>query len=218
MPNNTPWDNFPTLESTTPFNIEVFAKYCSKSDNILDIGCGYGRICKLLEDYGYLNITGIDSSAVLLERAKRNLNHTKVILSDALNIPLKDDLFDVGISFGIINCLYKDGELEKYANECNRLLKDGAFLFINEYTRNDSEYFDLKYRDGFNEFKIPRVFRSNNGTTYRHYSIVNLLNAFDKNFNLIYCESKELLSQHHSRKVSGFSLILQKTIYKSNFR
>jgi len=218
MSHKTPWDNFPELESTTPFDIETFSKYCSKDSNIIDIGCGYGRICKLLENDGFYNITGIDSSTVLLERAKKNLSKTKIILSDTLKISLKDNFYDVGISFGIINCLYKEGDLQKYAQECSRLLKSGAFLFINEYTRNDSEYFDLKYETGLKEFNIPRVFRSNNGIIYRHYSIVNLLNAFDKDFNLIKCESKELLSQNHSRKVSGFSLILQKTTYKSSFR
>ena len=212
------WDNFPNLVSTTDFDINQFSKFCDRENKIIDIGCGYGRICKILENNGYNKIVGVDSSSVLLNRAKSELKYTELIFADSLNIPLADNTFDTGISFGIINCLYKDGDLRKYAQECSRLLKNGAYLFINEFTRNDSEYFDNKYKDGSKMFDSLRVFKSNNDIIYRHYSIVEILSEFDKEFDLIECNAKEFLSQNHNRKVAGFSMILRKTVYKSEYR
>lgn len=212
------WDDIPELISTTPFDIEMFSKYSHKESSILDIGCGYGRICKQLEESGYKHIVGVDSSEILLKRASSSLIFTKLILSDALSMPLINEQFDVAISFGVINCLTKKNDFEVYALEVDRLLKPGGYFLVNEFTRNDSEYFEKKYSVGAEKYKLNRVFKSNTGLVYRHYSIAEILSVFDPYFDLVRCERHDFLSLNHSRKVNGYSFVLQKLIYNSKFR
>jgi len=55
---------------TTPFHIDVFSKYVSKSSKILDVGCGYGRVLNELYNNSYNNLYGIDFSEKMIERGK----------------------------------------------------------------------------------------------------------------------------------------------------
>lgn len=215
---NTLWDNFPNLVSTTPFDINDFKKYCPVNSFIIDIGCGYGRICKILEENGYKKITGVDSSKVLLQRAKQGAPDINFIKADALKLPFSEITFDSAISFGIINCLIEKKQVNELIAEANRIIKAGGYWFINEYTRNNSPYFDKKYEDGYKIYKKKRVFKSNNNITYRHYSIAEIIKMLDPFFDLMYCERKEFLSMHQKRKVEGYSLILKKVEFKSEYR
>ena len=212
------WNDVTDLVSTTPFNISDFETYCSKNSKIIDIGCGYGRICKELELNGYKNIVGIDSSSAQLNRASKNLKYTKLVLSNALNIPIEDGFFDVGISFGVINCLINKDDFKIYAYELNRLLQPNSYLFVNEFTRNDSPYFDDKYHSGIPKYKLNRVFTSNSGLVYRHYSIAEILTELDPYFDLVKSERHKFKSLNHTHEVNGYTLILQKPEYVSRFR
>lgn len=215
---NTSWNQFPDLISTTPFDIKIFKKYCPTNSFIIDVGCGYGRVCKTLEENGYEKITGVDSSHILLQRAKQQLSYTKLIEANASKLPFNDINFDHAISFGLINCLIEKRQVNKLIAEINRIIKSGGYWFINEYTRNDSPYFDKKYEEGNKIYKKRRVFKSNNDIIFRHYSIAEIIDMIDPFFDLMYCERKELLSMHQIRKVEGYSLILKKITFKSRYR
>ncbi|MBM3234937.1 class I SAM-dependent methyltransferase [Candidatus Poribacteria bacterium] len=215
---NSCWNSFPDLVSTTPFDINVFKKYCSPESYIIDIGCGYGRICKILEQHGFKGLVGIDSSEIQLKRAKKELTKTKLVFADAVYLPFDDNVFNHAITFGLMNCLIKKEELEKFVSKLNHIMKPGGYWFANVYTRNDSPYFDKKYKEGLEKFKIERAFLSNSGIIFRHYSIAEIINIIDPFFDLISCEKKEFLSMGHKRTVNGYSLILKKITYKSKYR
>ncbi len=212
------WDKFPNLESTTSFDVNVFKYYCPIDFMIADIGCGYGRICGVLENHGYKNIIGVDSSSVLLERAIDNLEHTCLVAANGLSIPIREGSVDCAISFGLINCLTKYDQLTRYAAELGKIVRPDGYLFINEFTRNNSPYFDDKYNKWKDKFGGNRVFKSNSGIMFRHYSIVEILSVFDPYFELIACNKQNYLSLNHKRTVCGYSIVLKKLSYQSSFR
>jgi len=78
--------------------IEKEIKY-NKSLRILDIGCGTGRHAIELTKRGY-NVTGIDLSESMLQKAKENAEKEQVKISfhkhDARNLPFNAD-FDVAL-------------------------------------------------------------------------------------------------------------------------
>ena len=54
-------------------DLDFYLSYCSKTDNILEIGCGTGRILKHILENGF-KITGIDISNEMLEKAREKLS------------------------------------------------------------------------------------------------------------------------------------------------
>lgn len=216
--NSSPWDDIPGLQSTTPFDPSAFSVLCPRETSVLDLGCGYGRICRLLESLDYTKLTGVDISIVQLERARRCLAHTVLILADIRRLPFDDEHFDHAITLGVLDSLVDAVELGDAIRECARVLKPGGYWFVNFYTRNASRYFDDKYASGLDDFKEKRVFRSNTGLVFRHYSLAQFLTFTDVVFDAVKCELKEFLSMNQERKVAGYCLILRKPQFVSSYR
>lgn len=106
-----------------------FIKSCDAK--ILDFGFGWGRHLKAFAELGYKDLTGIDSSAKLLEKAKKNLKKypfIKLIRSDFAGFRSNEKynfIFQVFQSFGYDTRIYDQKNLENI----NRLLSDkGIYL------------------------------------------------------------------------------------------
>ena len=99
-----------------------------KPINILDIGCGTGHLSDMLfKLYPDANITCLDISYNMLVESNRKNSNLNYILSDAENMPFKNNKFDLIISsFTLHWCV----EIEKIFFDIHRFLKDeGLFLF-----------------------------------------------------------------------------------------
>ncbi len=102
------------------------------ASNLLDVGCGTGEMLKLLNDINpQMELTGIDISAKMLEKAKFKLNGKAcLILGDAEKLPFKNNSFDVVIC---------NDSFHHYPSpisvlcEFYRVLKPGGFLLISDY-------------------------------------------------------------------------------------
>ena len=69
---------------------------------ILDVGCGIGRILKFYAHFSN-NISGVDFSRNMLNICKNNVLSAKLVNGDACNLPFKDKCFDVVIYHYIFN-------------------------------------------------------------------------------------------------------------------
>jgi SAM-dependent methyltransferase len=116
------WDAMLQLKSTTPLDITTFTTLCDQDSKIIDLGCGYGRICSVLESLGYKRLVGVDLSQIQLERAKTYLHYTKLVCTDVRKLPFDSSEFDHAITFGVINCLIETEELRKFIKECSRIV------------------------------------------------------------------------------------------------
>jgi ubiquinone/menaquinone biosynthesis C-methylase UbiE len=102
--------------------------------NILDIGCGAGKLCFLFDDYtkGTAKITGGDFSEELLEKARsRNKERgTKIdfqFLDFNQPFNFKDKTFDLCTSAFAI---YYASNMDFTFSETHRVLKPGGRLFV----------------------------------------------------------------------------------------
>ena len=151
---------------------------------ILDAGCGYGKYIKILSRKARKAI-GIDSSALMIEKAEKYLINTKdteVFLADAEKMPFESNCFDFVIcttnTFG--NFLNQRNVLK----EMKRVLKpEGKMFFgvfsdkaaalqleyyrknnfqISKITKNAIHLFpDLK-SERFSKQKLAKIFKSEN--------------------------------------------------------
>ncbi|EDP74868.1 class I SAM-dependent methyltransferase [Hydrogenivirga sp. 128-5-R1-1] len=110
--------------------------------NILELGCGTGRLSGMLAEYG--EVTAIDFSSGMLNKAKnklkgRNINLKRMPAEYIGDFLGRDKKFDVIIAaFGFLSYVNTYRTLEGIS----KVLKDKGFLFISVYNY-DSIAFDL---------------------------------------------------------------------------
>ena len=120
--------------------VSLFNKHNVKS--VLDIGCGTGKIDKLLKGKGY-DVLGIDNSKEMIEYAQRNYPEITFKQMDAETFKL-DKKFDAIIALdSVLTFLTKEGAFEEAIKNFVSHMEQGSILFFNT---------------GFTEKLIPKDF------------------------------------------------------------
>jgi demethylmenaquinone methyltransferase/2-methoxy-6-polyprenyl-1,4-benzoquinol methylase len=101
-------------------------------DRVLDAACGTGDLAIADHRAGALEVTGVDFSPRMLERARRKAPGLRFVEGDMLALPFADGSFDAAtVGFGVRNVV----ELEAALRELRRVLGAGGRLAILEITR-----------------------------------------------------------------------------------
>lgn len=113
--------------------IDLKNKSPNEKIEILDLGCGYGRISeKILRDYKLTIVKGVDISQTYVNIFNKNLNpRGRAYKSDLTLLPFKNQKFDVAIVITSLIYLTSDQKLFMGIKELLRVLKkDGVFIVI----------------------------------------------------------------------------------------
>ena len=103
----------------------------TEGDRVLDVCCGTGDLSIAAREAGG-EVTGLDFSAPMLERARRKSDEVEWLEGDALALPFPDGSFDaVTIGFGLRNL----ANVERGLTELHRVLSSGGRVAILEITR-----------------------------------------------------------------------------------
>lgn len=114
--------------------LNLILKLSRKSDTILDLACGYGRLTIPLAKKGY-EITGIDLSPELIKDARKTARENnlkiKFTIGSMTNLPYANNSFNkIFCMWSSFNHLLEEKEQLKCINEVYRVLKpDGLALF-----------------------------------------------------------------------------------------
>ena len=101
-------------------------------DRVLDVCCGTGDLSIAAREAGG-EVTGLDFSAPMLERARGKSTEVEWLEGDALALPFPDGSFDaVTIGFGLRNV----ANVERGLTELHRVLRSGGRVAILEITRS----------------------------------------------------------------------------------
>jgi tRNA (cmo5U34)-methyltransferase len=134
------FSNLETGQSATvdaPLALELIqkaaAKVCPKAKRLLDVGCGAGNYSlKLLEVLPNLDVTLIDLSQPMLDRAKQRLEgktqgSLTTMQEDIRNVALGIEQFDVIVAAAVLHHLRSDEEWKAvYARLWRSLAPNGA--------------------------------------------------------------------------------------------
>lgn len=145
---------FKRIQNNASHEIDI-----SKYENVLDIGCGTGALCKILYDEG-LDVTGVDPSSGMIDQAKKKLKNTSIKLltiDPNKNLPFADKSFDLVITSYVAHGLKMEERIELY-EEMKRITR--KIVIVHDYNKERAllttvvEW--LERGDYFNFIKVAR--------------------------------------------------------------
>lgn len=167
---------------STPFQLSVFSRYVDKSEAVLDVGCGYGRVMSELRAAGFTNVMGVEPSGALRDRAAAMDGSLLIRPLENGLIPFEDNSCDAVLLVAVLTCIPLDSEQESLLDEIYRVLKPGGIIYINDFLLNT----DQRNLDRYGRYESRHgcygVFELEGGAVLRHFSderIKLLLNRFD---------------------------------------
>jgi len=107
--------------------VSFVGRYIQKGELILDVGCGSGLSSFMLRNKGCRTV-GIDISPLAIRRAKkRGQVDLKYLVCDVLNLPFKDNQFDIVANYLFIEHL---PDVDTALGEMVRVTKTGGKIII----------------------------------------------------------------------------------------
>lgn len=102
-----------------------------KSDQLLVVGSGNGVSAIRIQEFTGSQVTGIDLSEDMVERAREKQNpHVEFMVGDAENLKFPDGSFDAVMSESVTGFTNKSRSISEYY----RVLKTGGHVGLNEVT------------------------------------------------------------------------------------
>ena len=163
---------------TLPYDGELFSGYAGKDSVIVDVGCGYGRVLKILQDEGYGNLTGYDFSEMMIDRARKESPQIRFETMEEDKIPREDESADVVILIAVLTCIVSDEKQEALIEEIRRILKPEGILYVNDYLLNPNERNQERYRKYEKELGVYGAFILPEGAICRHHTEEHIKELF----------------------------------------
>ena len=114
---------------------ELVRKHSIPKNRALDVGCGTGRISKILADLGF-KVSGIDVSSSMLGVARERYPEIDFINQDVLDLSLSGQ-FDFAVSlYDSLNYLLEYKDLKKALNNIASSMKEGGVFFFDIVTKD----------------------------------------------------------------------------------
>lgn len=122
--------------------LEFLKKYAKPGMKILDVGCGNGRLLKLLKQKE-IKYFGIDNSRELIKKAREKYGKNKFKVADALKIPYDNNSFDLAYSIAVLHIIPSQELRIKFLQEIKRTLKKNSKLILTVWYLYQRKYFFL---------------------------------------------------------------------------
>lgn len=195
-------------EFPTPFEMDEFENKVTKEINILDVGCGYGRILNELYRNGFKNLTGVDFSEEMIKRGLKLYPHLNLIKNNGDDLPFPDNEFDAVILVGVLTSNITNKEQENLIKEISRVLKKNGVFYVSDFLLNNDERNLKRYAKYKDEYGIYGVFKLPEGLVLRHHTSKHILKLTRK-FNTILFK-KTVYETMNGNRSNGFYYIGKK--------
>ncbi len=111
------------------WDIEKISTYLEQNDKILDIGCGSGRMVKILKDKN-IDYVGIDISEALIKIARKRYPNNNFMVDDGLSLSFPDCTFDKIFCIRTFHHIPSFVLRTRFLSEIARVLKPNGLLVI----------------------------------------------------------------------------------------
>lgn len=166
-----------------PVYLDKLARFLSPHARIVEYGCGYGRMMRILKKGGYQNIVGFDFAPNMITRGKKeNPDLDLRLLEQTGVIPFPDGSLDAVVMSTVLCCIVDQKESSELIGEITRVLRTGGVLYVTDFLVCEHPRYEEKYAQGMRKFGEWGIYTTNENLTVRHYTaraIVNLLKDFE---------------------------------------
>lgn len=146
---------------------KTFLGSFSRDIKILEVGTNIGNQLSCLKEMGFTNLYGIEINHYAAEAARKRLKNAHIVRGSALDVPFKDDCFDLVFTSGVLIHI-SPGDIKQVLGEifrCSRQYIWGYEYYAQEYTEipyrgNDNlmwkANFPCLYTDAFKNLKLEK--------------------------------------------------------------
>jgi SAM-dependent methyltransferase len=140
--------------------------------DILDVGCGYGRLAGELSGAGFANVVGVDFAPALIDRARaENPGNRFEVQVDPRVLPFPDRSFDAALLFAVLTCIPGDDAQRVCIAEIHRVLRPGGLLYVSDLCLQDDARNLARYEQFAEQFGTYGVFETTDGAVCRHHRL-----------------------------------------------
>ena len=155
--------------------LAVFLPQLKDGAQILDLGCGNGRLLKVLEQSGKpYNYLGVDFSQELVKEAKQKFPTREFMVADMSQLDFPEKSFDAICLIASFHHLSDKKERLDLLKKIHFWLKPGGVLFMTNWYLWQNKY--LKYffknfsqKRSLNDFFIPYKLPNSQKVYWRYY-------------------------------------------------
>lgn len=152
-----------------PLRAEWLAGRLDARARVLDYGCGYGRVLAGLTGAGYRNLVGVDFSAAMLARCRREVPGVGLVRNDGRTLPFRSGSLDAVLLFATLTCIPQDKAQRALLAEVERVLRPGGLLYVSDLLLNEDERNRARYERGAEVYGVYGVFELPEGVVVRHH-------------------------------------------------
>lgn len=170
-----------SVSLTDPFYLEKLTPYLQTDSQIIEYGCGYGRVLNHLHINNYTNVLGFDLSPGMINRGKEQFPHLNLQTINHAKIPLKEHAVDAVILSTVLCCIPSNEAQEQIIQEIKRILKPQGILYLTDFLITDTLLMKQRYQTDFQTYYEWGAHRTKEGFYIRHHYpeyITYLFNGF----------------------------------------
>lgn len=184
-----------------------FRQYLKSGTQILDLGCGNGRLLSVLTDM-HINYLGIDNSDELLKKAQTNFPQARFELNDITNYQILPQNFEVIFLLAVLHHIPTWEMRYNLLKRINHGLKPKGYLMMTNWNLLLPPYNHLRIFENFKRYLGKSILEKNDlfipfTTSDGQTTVQRYLHCFTK---------KELLNL---AKTTGFKVIKQNYGFKN---
>lgn len=128
-PGPYPASLYAAVHQGQPGDVAFYRRVCAGAHEVLELGCGFGRVARPLCDDGH-SVTGVDLDKPLLEIGRKRAPRARLLEADFRELDLGRRFDRVLCPFNGLYCLTSEADLiETLRRVRDHLRPDGLFVF-----------------------------------------------------------------------------------------
>jgi SAM-dependent methyltransferase len=160
----------PTKAFLHPVDLDRLRDLLTPTASIVDYGCGYGRVLRILSDHGYRNLAGFDPAPAMIDEARKRVPGARLGRLEPPRLPLPDLSADAVLLFAVLTCVPGDAGQRAIVGEIERVLRPDGLLYISDFLLQADQRNRARYELGAAKFGTYGVFELPEGVVVRHHA------------------------------------------------